>query len=364
MFNIKRQLKKLYASSTFRFLSLTGAWVAIMSARGYSLVEVGFAETVFHIASFLFEIPSGVLADVFGRKKMMVVSAIMQMISNFIMIISNSLFLICLSMVFNALSWNFMSGSGEALAYDSLKSAGKTEEFEKYESNQSIIYRLCSGISTLCAGFALAIGHKAAYSVDLVSGLIQLSIISTITEMYAENTGKPKAQDVWKRIIGCFMESLSFLKKARKAVGLMFINSLVGACSILLIFFLQAKLPERGIPQWGLGIALLFMQMGGVVGSKYITKFKKVDYKWIFTVTTLMVLLGYLAEHSSLYWIMALGGFLATAGDDALQIRTNAILHDMFPSEQRATLVSLESFSFSAIMIVLSPIAGYIFTYW
>ena len=35
-----------------------------------------------------------------------------------------------------------------------------------------------------------------------------------------------------------------------------------------------------------------------------------------------------------------------------------------FPSEQRATLVSIESFSFSVIMIVLSPLAGFVFTYW
>jgi len=144
----------------------------------------------------------------------------------------------------------------------------------------------------------------------------------------------------------------------------MFVNSFVGAVAILLIFFLQAKLPERGIPQWGLGIALLFMQMGGVVGSKLITKFKNVGYKWIFAATSALIFIGFLAEHSPLYWIMTLGGFIAVAGDDALQIRTNALLHDMFPSEQRATLVSLESFTFSAIMIVLSPIAGYIFTYW
>ena len=41
-----------------------------------------------------------------------------------------------------------------------------------------------------------------------------------------------------------------------------------------------------------------------------------------------------------------------------------AILQDMFPSEQRATLTSIESFSFSVIMIVLSPLAGFFFSFW
>ena len=49
---------------------------------------------------------------------------------------------------------------------------------------------------------------------------------------------------------------------------------------------------------------------------------------------------------------------------DALQVRTDAILQEMFPSEQRATLISMESFTFSVIMIVLSPLAGIVFSVW
>ena len=52
------------------------------------------------------------------------------------------------------------------------------------------------------------------------------------------------------------------------------------------------------------------------------------------------------------------------SSDDALQVRTDAILQEMFPSEQRATLISMESFTFSMIMIVLSPLAGIVFSVW
>ena len=55
MFQIKTQLSKLYTSSILGNLSLTGAWVAILASRGYSLVEIGIAETVFHITSLIFE---------------------------------------------------------------------------------------------------------------------------------------------------------------------------------------------------------------------------------------------------------------------------------------------------------------------
>ena len=361
MFDIKKQLSKIYSSSVLGNLSLTGAWVAILSARCYSLVEIGIAETVFHITSLIFEIPSGVLADVFGRKKMLIVSTLMRMIGNIVMMISNDLFTVCMSIAFMALSYNFSSGTGDALAYDSLKLAGQENRFEKFSSNQLIIYRLCSGISTLCAGFAIVIGHKLAYGTDLVTGAVQILLLSSLHEIYAKDTSD---KSVVFRLSDCFKESLAFIKNEHRAVRIMLVNSLVGAVDILLLFFLQAKLPEKGIPEWGLGIALLFMEMGGIAGSKLILKVPKASYKCIFAVSSLLVLAGFFAEHSAYYVIMALGGFTAAVGDDALQVRTNALLQDMFPSEQRATLISMESFLFSVIMIVLSPLAGFVFTVW
>lgn len=364
MFKIREQLSRLYLSSALGDLSLTGAWVAILAARGYSLVEIGIVETVFHITSLIFEIPSGVLADVFGRKRMLIVSSIMRMIGNIVMILSDNLFMVSLSLAFYALSYNFSSGTGDALAYDSLKFARMEAEFEKYMSNQLTIHRICGGISTLCAGFALFIGYKMAYGTSLIANTVQIMILLSLREVYAVGSQKDKENKIIRRLYTCFNKSIVFLKEVKKIMGLMLCNSFVGAIDVLLLFFLQAKLLERGIPEWALGMALFLMEMGGVVGSRLILKFSKFSYKGVFVITMSLVLAGVLAEHSPWYGIMVLGGFLAAIGDDALQVRTNAILQDMFPSEQRATLTSVESFTFSIIMIVLSPIAGFVFMYW
>lgn len=368
MLNIKKQISRLYLSSVLGNLSLTGAWVAILAARGYSLVEIGFAETVFHITSLLFEIPSGVLADVFGRKKMLLVSSIMRMIGNIVMIFSCNLFMVCASIAFYAVSYNFSSGTGDALAYDSLKMAATEDYYEKYASNQLIIYRLCSGISTLCAGFALLIGYKAAYGTDILMGIVQIRILLSLSEVYIfhpdKNHKKNMISCIKKELVTCFLASLSFLRNAKKAVFFMFCNSMVGTVDILLLFFLQAKLPEAGIPQAALGFALFFMEMGGILGAKIILKCERLRYRSIFAITALLVLLGVLLEHSGLYIVMTIGGFIAAFSDDALQVRTNTLLQNMFPSEQRATLISVESFTFSMIMIVLSPLAGILFSRW
>lgn len=141
-------------------------------------------------------------------------------------------------------------------------------------------------------------------------------------------------------------------------------NSFVGAIDILLLFFLQAKLPQAGMPGWALGFALFFMELGGVIGAKVILKCPKIRYRSIFAIALLLVSGSVLAEHSGMYIVMTIGGFVAALSDDALQVRTNALLQDMFPSQQRATLISMESFTFSMIMIVLSPLAGILFSHW
>lgn len=362
MFNIKKQIGRLYSSAIFGQLSLSGAWVAILASRGFSLAQIGFAETIFHIVSILFEIPSGVLADVFGRKKTLVISCLMRIAGDLVMIFSNNFAMVCISIGLHALCYNFSSGSGDALAYDSLKSVGEEQRFEKYASNQLVIYRACEGLSTLTAGFALILGYKIAYSTGVFASFIQLFLLAGLVEVRLE--APAKEFHIWKEISKCFKQSLLFLKEARKALAMMFINSFVGAMDILLLFFLQAKLPMAGIPNWALGIALLVLQAGGVIGARIILFAGKLSYRTVFALSTLIILSGIALEHSGLYLLMTLGGFLAALADDALQVRTNARLQDMFPSEQRATLISIESFTFSCIMIVLSPLAGLFFEWW
>lgn len=297
------------------------------------------------------------------------------------MIGSDNLIHVCIAMAFFAGNYNFASGTGDALAYDSLKLADRQSEYAKYESNQLIIYRLSEGISTLCAGVALMIGYRLAYSTSLVNGVIQLLILQTLIEVRGdENENQEEKQEeqqeqqeqnhqqiagsIKSELIKCFLESIAFLKSAKKAVFLMFCNSFVGAIDILLLFFLQAKLLESGIPHMLLGAALFVMQSGGIIGAKIIFLLQKMKYRNIAVMAALLVVFGVALSASGITVIMVLGGFIAALGDDALQVRTNAKLQDMFPSEQRATLISVESFTFSVIMILLSPLAGLFFSRW
>ena len=75
--NLKRQLFFLHIYNfLFSFRIADGVWVVFLLSRGFSLAQVGMAEGVFHIVSFLFEVPSGMLADLMGRKRTLALSSL------------------------------------------------------------------------------------------------------------------------------------------------------------------------------------------------------------------------------------------------------------------------------------------------
>ena len=116
MSKITKQIRNIYAISVFGSFQLGAAcWVALLAARGFSLAQIGIAEGVFHMASLLFELPSGVISDVFGRKKSMILSQCMFLLSSLLMILSRGLPGVCVSLVFSAFGYNFASGSREGM---------------------------------------------------------------------------------------------------------------------------------------------------------------------------------------------------------------------------------------------------------
>lgn len=364
MLKIKKQINILYVTGILSNLSITGAWVAILAARGFSLVQIGFAETIFHITSLIFEIPSGMLADLLGRKRMLIVSQIMAIIGCLLMALIDGYSGVCISFVFQALNYNFASGTGDALAYDSLLLVNEQDRYEKYSANQLMIYRIGEAASTLCAGAALAWGYKPAYIFSAAWHVITIVFTMMLKEITIEKKPDVNLRNLFPAIGQHFLSVLKFFIDNKKAAILMFANSFVGAVDTLLLFFLQSKLTEAGISNFLLGAALFIMQMGGVVGTRIITGLKNVKYIMIYLFTALGVISGVMLEHTAIIPLMVLGGFLSAACDDMLQTRTDARLQDMFNSNQRATLISVGSFTFSVIMLVLSPLAGFFFEIW
>ena len=307
------------------------------------------------------------ISDVFGRKKSMVLSQCMMLVSSLLMLVSDSMAGVLPAMVFSAFGYNFASGTRESLAYETLKAEGREAEYDGYASTDMMLYTFFSSLATLCAGAALALGYRRAYLVDIGLGTVCLMSALRLQDVgYAaagEEEGKNGTEEtVWKKIFQCFRESVLFLLHSRKAMELILLNAAVGAAATLLRFFLQARLPEQGLPDALLGPALFLMGLGGAAGARLILCCRSWSYGRVFAVSAITVAGCVAAALLPVPAVMVAGGFLSALCDNFLQVRSDVRLNEMVPAGQRATLISVSSLCFSGVMIVLSPLFGMVFS--
>lgn len=362
--NIKKQMNKLYMVTSVGYFQIAGAsWVALLALRGFSLLEIGMLESIFHIVSFCFELPTGVFADVLGRKKTLVLSQVASLVSGIFMILSNGFTTTAIAIGCNALSYNLASGTREALAYDSLKLEGKEGNYNRFASTEMMLYRISNSTATLCAGLALWLGYKRAYAIDIVFELTAVCIACSLTEVIPEEDSqieKVRKESVLLKLVQIILESWYFLCSNKKARRIMVVNAFIGAVSTLVLFFLQAKLPMAGLHHAMLGPALFVMGLGAALGSKVVAFFPNSRYQRIILAAGIGVVFAFGMIFTGNPYLMILGGFVGAFADDFLEVRTDVILNDMIPSKQRATLISVSSFLFSVIMIVMSTVFGWV----
>lgn len=370
---VKQQIRTIYGISALEALHIAGAsWVALLAARGFSVFEIGILESIFHVVSMCFEIPSGAVADAFGRKRTMAASEVLMILSILGMLCSDTFWSVAASIGISALSYNMASGTREALAYDTLKENGQEQEYDRFASMEMVIYRLGSATAVFCAGLALILGYRRAYLLDLgmrsVCLLLTLGLREPKLKEKEERNGNAKqdaerkgedsksSESVSEKLKNCVVESLRFLRSHPETIGIIALNSLIGAVATLLLFFLQARLPVYGLKTGLLGPALFFMSVGAACGAKAITFFRKKGYKSIAVISICGVLAAFCILYTKQPYLICLGGFLAAFSDDFLEVRTDVLLNEKIPSAQRATLISVCSFAFSVVMIFLSPL--------
>lgn len=362
-FPIRRQKAALVVLQGSVGLRLAGSvWVLLLAARGFSLVEVGLVEGLFHLVSLCCELPSGMLADVLGRKRTLAASQLMFLASALLMLASAGLAGVCLAMVFQALGWNLLSGTLEAMAYDSLLQAGQEEGYLRFSSLQNTVYRLASGGAMLLAGATLALGYRLAYLLDTLVIGAGLAAALSLEEPGPPRQARAGLRQVPRALVQTLGDAAGLLRGDQTAVGIMLVNGAVGACATLTGFFLQQRV-EAAIPARGLlGPALFLLSLGGGLAALFTARLDRLPYAGAAVLAAVGVGLCAAAARGCGLPVLLAAGLLAGLLDDSLQLISDKRLNQRFPSAQRATLISISSMLFSLIMIPLSPVFGWLFS--
>ncbi|MDW7661998.1 MAG: MFS transporter [Bacillota bacterium] len=150
---LKKNIKRNYVFTMIQNLDLTrGIWMIYLATKGMSLTQLGLLETIFHITSFLMEVPTGAIADIYGRRVSRIVGRFLSLTSVVILLLANSFVWFAISFVITALSYNMESGAGDALIYDSLKELDDESGFMRISGNKEMIYQMAGIVSFISLG--------------------------------------------------------------------------------------------------------------------------------------------------------------------------------------------------------------------
>ena len=249
--NLKKQLSCIYTFDFFFSLRITDAvWVALLAARGFSLWEIGLAESVYHIVSLFCEVPSGMAADLLGRRKTLLSGGVLTVTCNLLMAFAPNLFTICLAMGLNALAMTMFSGTFTALVYDSLKTEGREDEYIQVSANSSQISMLANAIGSLASLLKRFLGFAGFYLLSAAFEGVSTAALALMEEPIVTKAQASREKHPLHALPEQFRQlvrdSLHVLRTCPMAVKLIASSALISVPSYLTKMFLQQRLVELG----------------------------------------------------------------------------------------------------------------------
>lgn len=358
--NLKKQLACIYTADLFSGLRITDAvWVALLAARGFSLWEIGLAESVFHVVSLLCEVPSGMAADLLGRKKTLVSGGVCMVLQSLLMAFASDLFTICFAMGLNALAMTMFSGTSTALLYDSLKQEGCEKEYIQVSANGSQISMLANAIGSMASILNQFLGYAGFYLLNAAfegaSALANMLLAEPIVTESQASREKHALPEQFRQLV---RDSLHVLRTCPMAVKLIASSALISVPSYLTKMFLQQRLVELGWPTELLFLPLLLGGLACVAGTEIGRRVRCRSMRRLYTACALLCGVGTLLVGAAPAWGGILGMMLVQGVLEVYLLHESQKLNDAIPSDQRATLISVDGMAYSLLMIPASPLVG------
>lgn len=233
--------------------------------------QIGILTAVKIISSNLFEIPTGVFADIFGRKISLTIAFFIYTLVMFGFANVSAFWMFLVLDMFKSLSNAFYSGSLEALVYDTLKEKKEEKRYDKVISNIESLQWIGLFISSIIGGFLYYVNMRSPYVIQGV-----LSIIATIFTFYLIEPKIDSQKYHLREIINSNLAGFKELFRNIKITQLSLIFVTIGSGYVIAAEFLgisQAR--EYGLDSRGVGIMFAFGYVISAIGSQFYPTLKR-----------------------------------------------------------------------------------------
>jgi len=141
---------------------------------GLSLAEFGTIQSAYFLVKMLAEIPTGILADRFSKKKILGLGALISSVSSFFLFlapnffISPNFYVILLLFSLDSLGGALNSGTDQAMLFEYLKTKKTEDKFIKILGNTQIIGLIVLALSTAVGGKIFSFSFSTVFLLQFI----------------------------------------------------------------------------------------------------------------------------------------------------------------------------------------------------
>lgn len=354
--HIKHNIIKMYfLKGVLWFMLSMPIIILFFKENGLSLTEIMTLQGAYSLTVALFEVPSGYLADLFGRKACIVFSTIFSFIGFLFFCFFSGFYYFLIAQILVGFAGSLISGSDSALIYDTLLQTNNKDDYAKIEGRNYAIGNFSEATAGIFGGF-LAVS-SIYLPVYVQTAFIFLSIPIAFTLVEPEITNITSSRNSLQSI---FILVKSTLFESSKLRWLIVYSSAMGVATLSMAWFSQPFFIAIDLPLVLFGIfwALLNFSSGiSSYNSHYFSN--KFNYKSLIYFSVIMslsfFLLGFSIISYGLFFIFIIY-FLRGIVTPILRNEINKITS----SNIRATVLSVRSFIIRVSFAILAPVLGFI----
>lgn len=209
---MKRNIPLFYFYSLLRSIEVTEAvWILFLLNKGISLTQIGLFELCYHMAHVLGEVPTGIVADRYGRRLSLFIGSAVSCLSAILIIVGQGPRMLGLAMTLSGLSWTFISGADQALLYDTCLELKAQERYMAIQANASSLGLMGMALGLFAGGWLANIGFTLPYLVKvgmtILGGVGALLLREPPRKSPGDET--PSVWQLAKAGVACFRNDLA-----------------------------------------------------------------------------------------------------------------------------------------------------------
>tara|TARA_B100000131_G_C18105083_1_gene607468 strand:+ start:799 stop:1908 length:1110 start_codon:yes stop_codon:yes gene_type:complete len=330
--------------------------VLFFEDHGLTLTQIMTLQAIYSISVAIFEIPSGYIADVFGRKKSIILSSILCFLGYVIFSNFSNFYFFAFAEVLIGIGGSLMSGSDSALIYDSLLEENNKKDYTKIEGRNYAIGNFSESFAAILGGLLATTSLYLPVYIQTFVLFFSIPVAFSLVEPTIHRVN-PMDRSI-KAIVGAIHYSLFVNLKLR---WLIIFSGCMGFATLSIAWFAQPLFKDLEIDIFYFGIlwASLNAAAGVTSFNSHIFEKKVSPFNLMLIVSSIMIisffLIGFISHISVLIFV-----FLIYLLRGVITPVLRSYINDITPSNKRATVLSIRSFFIRIFFASMAPIIGYI----